>query len=232
MPGGLVRVLRDTGDRLGDSALLAGQNIGEDVWVLSEGPVSRRSAFCIRKTRRFHCRCASGNDLPSRVADNLYWLGRHVERAESAIRLLRSVVTRLTSESEVGYQPELPLLLEALAEQGPIRPEFVVHTAGQETPLVEQEILAFIFDAKRNGSLRDTLDAMRHVASIVRDRISLDSWRILNRVEQDSYRVSTASSVQFGEVLTMLNQMIVDLWRPSAAGMESMIREARPWRFP
>ena len=41
----------------------------------------------------------SGNDLPSRVADNLFWLGRHVERAEAAARLLRSIFTRLISES-------------------------------------------------------------------------------------------------------------------------------------
>ena len=225
MPGGLVRVSA-SGERLSESTL-AGEG-SKDVWVLSDGPVTPVSLLHPRDTpvplRR------SGNDLPSRVADNLYWLGRHVERAESAIRLLRSVVTRLTSETEVGNQPELPLLLEALAEQGPIRPEFVVHADGQESPLVEQEIFAFIFDANRRGSLRDTLDAMRHVASIVRDRISLDSWRILNRVEQDSYRVHSVPAVQFGEVLTMLNQMIVDLSAFSGLGMESMIR-GPGWRF-
>ncbi len=225
MPGGLIRVSASA-DRLGDS-MLAGEG-SKDVWVLSEGPVSPVSLLHPADTpvplRR------SGNDLPSRVADNLYWLGRHVERAEGAIRLLRSVVTRLSSESEAASMPELPELLQALAEQGQIRPEFVIHSAGRQTPIVEQEILAFIFDAHRAGSLRGTLDAMRHVASIVRDRISLDSWRILNRVEQDSLRVRTPLSVQFGEVLVMLNQMIVDLSAFSGLGMESMTR-GPGWRF-
>jgi uncharacterized alpha-E superfamily protein len=35
-----------------------------------------------------------GSDLPSRAADNLFWLGRHAERAEGMTRLLRGVVTR------------------------------------------------------------------------------------------------------------------------------------------
>ena len=41
----------------------------------------------------------SASDLPSRVADHLYWLGRHAERTEGAARLVRSIVSRLTSEA-------------------------------------------------------------------------------------------------------------------------------------
>ena len=108
MPGGLTRVSA-VGDRLGDS-MLAGEG-SKDVWVLSEGPVAPVSLLQSPDTpiplRR------SGNDLPSRVADNLYWLGRHVERAEGAVRLLRSIILRLTSESDPANLPELPLLLRA-----------------------------------------------------------------------------------------------------------------------
>ena len=150
MPGGLIRVSA-SGDRLGDS-MLAGEG-SKDVWVLSDGPVTPVSLLHPRDTpvplRR------SGNDLPSRVADNLYWLGRHVERAEGAVRLLRSMVLRLTSESRLGEPAGTAARCwQALAEQGPIRPDFVVHADGQESPLVEQEILAFIFDRNRRGSLR------------------------------------------------------------------------------
>jgi uncharacterized circularly permuted ATP-grasp superfamily protein/uncharacterized alpha-E superfamily protein len=225
MPGGLTRV-SPVGDRLGDS-MLAGEG-SKDVWVLSEGPVTPVSLLQSPETpvplRR------SGNDLPSRVADNLYWLGRDVERAEGSVRLLRSIVLRLSSESDPANLPELPLLLRALSEQGQIRPEFVVHAAGKETPLVDRELLAFIFDPQRSGSLRKTVDAMRHVASIVRDRISLDSWRILNRVEQDFLSARAVITVQLSDVLAMLNQMIVDLSAFSGVGMESMTR-GPGWRF-
>ncbi len=117
-----------------------------------------------------------------------------------------------------------------MAEQGQIRPEFIIHAAGQKVPIADREILAFIFDAERGGSLRRTLDSVRHVASIVRDRISLDSWRILNRVEQDFTALQTPASVQLGDVLSMLNQMIVDFSAFSGLGMESMTR-GPGWRF-
>ena len=225
MPGGLTRVSA-VGDRLGDS-MLAGEG-SKDVWVLSEGPVTPVSLLQSPDTpiplRR------SGNDLPSRVADNLYWLGRHVERAEGAVRLLRSILLRLTSEGDPAGVPELPPLLRALAEHGQIRPEIVVYARGKEAPVVDREIRAFIFDPQRGGSLRTTVDAVRHVASIVRDRISLDSWRILNRVEQDFLTIHPSATVQLSDALTMLNQMIVDLSAFSGLGMESMTR-GPGWRF-
>jgi len=225
MPGALSRV-STSAELLGDS-MLAGQG-SKDVWVLSEGPVTPISLLhppgepvALRR---------SGNDLPSRVADNLYWLGRHVERAEGAVRLLRSIVARLTGESEPGVMPELTALLRALADQGQTRPEFVLHTAGEAVSMAEHETLAFIFDERRAGSLRATLGAIHQVASIVRDRISLDSWRILSRVEEDFPAIYPLAGMQFGDVHALLNQMVLNLSAFSGLGMESMTR-GPGWRF-
>jgi len=73
MPGGLARV---AGAR--DLPIVSMQRGGgsKDTWVLSDGPVSAVSLLApagvpIRRERR-------ATDLPSRVADDLYWLGRHV----------------------------------------------------------------------------------------------------------------------------------------------------------
>ena len=57
----------------------------------------------------------AGSDLPSRVAENLFWLGRYAERAEHAIRLLRSVVARLT-DLDTTDPLELSALLHVLVE--------------------------------------------------------------------------------------------------------------------
>ena len=69
--------------------------------MLAEGPGGAGDAVAARRARR-SSRGAAAIDLPSRVADNLFWLGRHVERAEGAARLLRSIFTRLISESAPG----------------------------------------------------------------------------------------------------------------------------------
>ncbi|HUY32307.1 MAG TPA: circularly permuted type 2 ATP-grasp protein [Pirellulales bacterium] len=225
MPGALSRVSASA-ELLGES-MLAGQG-SKDVWVLSEGPVTPISLLhppgepiALRR---------SGNDLPSRVADNLYWLGRHVERAEGAVRLLRSIVARLTGEAEPGGMSELAALLRALADQGQTRPEFVLHSGGETVSMAEHETLAFIFDERRTGSLRATLASIHQIASIVRDRISLDSWRILNRVEQDFPAVYPLAGMQLGDVHALLNQMVLNLSAFSGLGMESMTR-GPGWRF-
>ncbi len=225
MPGALTRVSA-TLHQLGESSL-GGQG-SKDVWILSDGPVAPVSLLhpagepiALRR---------SGNDLPSRVADNLFWLGRHVERAEGSVRLLRSVVSRLTSDAQPEQMPELGVLLHALSDQGQIRADFVIHADGRRTPVWEPEILAFVFEEGRAGSLRSTLRAVHRGASLVRDRISIDSWRILNRLDQDFQASYPLGVVPLSEVLSMLNQMIIHLSAFSGLGMESMTR-GPGWRF-
>ncbi len=88
-----------------------------------------------------------------------------------------------------------------------------------------------IFESSRPGSLRSTLTAMSQAASIVRDRISLDSWRILSRVDQDVRWPSLPRAyIQAGDILTLLNQVIINLAAFSGLGMESMTR-TQAWRF-
>ncbi len=68
---------------------------------------------------------------------------------------------------------------------------------------------------------------MYQMASMVRDRISIDSWRILYRIEQDFRRPSLARElVQPGDLLAVLNQVLINLSAFSGLGMESMTRDA------
>ena len=106
MPGGLARV-SPVAHRL-DLSISNGEG-SKDAWVLSDGPVHPVSLLkppgYIQELRR------SGAELPSRVADNLFWLGRHAERAEGATRLLRTTIARMTGEAVAGYSPEVIVLL-------------------------------------------------------------------------------------------------------------------------
>ena len=54
----------------------------------------------------------------SRTADNLFWLGRYMERAEGTARLLRSVLVRLTDHAATGRTQELAGLLPPPAGSG------------------------------------------------------------------------------------------------------------------
>src|SRR5882672_341777 len=95
----------------------------------------------------------AGNDLPSRAADNLYWLGRYVERTDDFVRLLRGIFLQLTEKSGLTEVPELPTLLRALTHVTKALPGFVGDGAEARLADPNDELLALIFDGERVGSL-------------------------------------------------------------------------------
>jgi uncharacterized alpha-E superfamily protein len=195
------------------------------VWIASEGPVAAVTLLHPPGTPVTPRR--SGNDLPSRVADNLFWLGRQVERTESALRLLRSIFSRLLSESAPGSPGELPVLARALTWQWST-PGSLTLAPGEA--VTEGKLLAFIYDRQHPGSLQSLLAELRRVASVVRDRISLDTWRIVTRIEDDFHPGYPLGVVSSAEVLAMLNQMILNLSAASGVAMENMTR-GPGWQF-
>ena len=155
--------------------------------MLSEGPVQPVSLLPPAGQPVMLRR--SGNELPSRVADHLFWLGRHVERAEGAIRLLRSILVRLTGELQLESRPELPVLLQALDTFAQLPPSFFAAISVPGGEAIERQLLSLIFDESRPDSLRKNLATIVQTASVVRDRISIDAWRIITRVSHDSLPV-------------------------------------------
>ncbi len=216
MPGGLAR----TSDPGIPSPLAVPASRGsKDAWVLSSKPVEhvtllshRDEAIVIRRTSA---------DLPSRVADNIYWLGRQIERADAAARQMRTFILRLTSETASGGGIASGTLLRALAAQGQIEPGFALDDIRQQMPQIELALPRLVFDRDQSGSIRSLLDKMFRTASLVRDRISTDSWRILVRIDQT---FQAPPAVDLTDVLSLLNGLIVDLAAIEGMCMESMTR--------
>ncbi len=177
MPGGLTRFSASAG-----TTVVSMQHGGgsKDSWVLAEGPVSQvsllpPSGMPVPLSR-------GGKDLPSRVADNLYWLGRYAERAEGLARLLRGTLVRLTETSGLAEAPELPTLLSAVTILSESWPGFVGDGADARMAAPEEELLTVIYDGQRSGSLAALLATLCRVAASVRDRISRDLWRVVKEL--------------------------------------------------
>jgi uncharacterized alpha-E superfamily protein len=113
-----------------------------------------------------------GDDLTSRAADDLFWLGRYVERAESLVRLVRGTISRITDQSGVDNTRTVQLLLKAWPLSMPPVSQFEM-----SADFVE----ALLGDANGDG-LRGLVAVLHGFAKVLRDRISLDSWHILQKI--------------------------------------------------
>jgi uncharacterized circularly permuted ATP-grasp superfamily protein/uncharacterized alpha-E superfamily protein len=225
LPGGLVRVSRDPAQL--DRSVLGGEG-SKDAWVVSEGPV-REVTLLTPPGQAIELR-RGGNELPSRVADNLFWLGRQIERADGSARLLRTVLGRLTSEHDVASLPELNPLLRCLAALGQLEPGFVIEEIRQQLPAIERALPAAVFDATQSASLASVVAEVHRLGSLVRDRISVDSWRIIHRVHEEFQLLSSRATVGLSDILMLANRMIIDLAAFGGLVDESMTR-TQGWRF-
>jgi uncharacterized circularly permuted ATP-grasp superfamily protein/uncharacterized alpha-E superfamily protein len=224
MPGGLTRISPST-----DTLVVSMQKGGgsKDTWVLSDKPVSNFSLLAhpgesMQITR-------GGSDLPSRVADNLFWVGRYVERTEGLSRLIRGILVRLTGQRPADV-PELPILLRTLTHVSNSYPGFVGDDSAALLAQPERELLAMIYDINRPGSVRSTLAALRRAASTARDRLSLDTWRVVFNLDQEFASVHPNRRASIPEALATLNRAVITLSAFGGLVMESMTR-GLGWTF-
>jgi uncharacterized alpha-E superfamily protein len=196
--------------------------------VLSEGPVQQVSL--LRRPGQPLPLRRSGYDLPSRVADHLYWLGRHAERAEGTARLLRTVASRLAAEANRDAAVEMAIMLAALVSQFGERREWLEPGRIATLRELRAEVEALTADPVRAGGIQEGIDRLWRTASVVRDRISIDAWKVLSRVRRDSLAGRSSVGGRGGDVLGLLDTLIIDLTAFAGLGTESMTR-GPGWRF-
>jgi len=168
-------------------------------------------------------------ELSSRTADDLFWLGRYAERAEGIARLVRCVLGRLGTEAAAPRTTELATLLQIMDSLGLITMDFGFRSKDGPGRALEMELFSLLYKAQRTGSLQETLNRLHRLAKQVRDRLSTDTWRILNQLHQSLNR-SAPGRRQSGETQVVLNDVIALLAALSGMEMENMTR-GHGWRF-
>jgi uncharacterized alpha-E superfamily protein len=191
MPGGLVRAAGS------DGPVVSMQQGGhsKDAWVLWDRPVD---TFSMLKPRGEAVQLRRGSaDLPSRAADNLFWLGRYAERAENMARLLRTLITRVrrAGEAELGCLLRLHGCLDSRHSKLPKR-------RLPDANELEKEIISFMTDAERPDSLAATLDEVRRVGGSVRERLSADMTRLISQLNDSVQVQEYMLFVEYSAVLT------------------------------
>jgi uncharacterized circularly permuted ATP-grasp superfamily protein/uncharacterized alpha-E superfamily protein len=166
MPGGFVRIAESADAR---AVSLQRGAATADAWVLSDAPVVETTL--LPTPERITVQRATGA-LPSRAADNLFWLGRYLERAEAMLRLVRALISRVPEAGD-AISPVISSISALLSAWIAAPPDAWQTSAA----LIARAALT---RSEFDGSLPRLVNTARSVASIIRDRFSPDAWRALN----------------------------------------------------
>ena len=118
-----------------------------------------------------------------RTASNLFWMGRHLERAETAARLL-DVGQRITllPNTEAGYQNEWNSLLQASGTSALF--------ADKYGEITQEKIEEFIFfDRDNPSSVVSCIEKAREAGRIVRTALTSQVWDALNVSYQELRKI-------------------------------------------
>jgi uncharacterized circularly permuted ATP-grasp superfamily protein/uncharacterized alpha-E superfamily protein len=231
IPGGLARVSPSI-----DTPVVSMQRGGgsKDTWVLSDGPVD---TFSMQRPRDVPVDLSRGvvNDLPSRAADHVFWLGRYAERGEHLARMLRCILIRLTGQLGAADQWEWESLMQMHnCLESPHARLSKEEPQGHPDPLrdLEQEILSRIFEERRSDSLTAILNLAGRSAAQVRDRLPSDLLRVLSQFSSVTRGPDGQAwgYVSVGDALAVLNGCIGMLAALRGIEMENMTR-GPGWHF-
>jgi uncharacterized circularly permuted ATP-grasp superfamily protein/uncharacterized alpha-E superfamily protein len=154
MPGGLARIASDAAD------IVSMQRGGgsKDVWVLAP---DRKSVDEVNDPNVAPHSAPPHDDLPSRLAENLFWLGRYSERCEDKSRLLRATLS--------------------------VRPNTLLWPRVRGT--CGHFVAPSLFDEANPMGLCADLQRLGWCAAQARSRLSAENWRaigVLQREFQDA----------------------------------------------
>ncbi|WP_428532790.1 circularly permuted type 2 ATP-grasp protein [Rhodopila sp.] len=175
-PGGLARALSEEDALAGRLPRTA---LSKDVWVMQDEASPVQGALALL-TPTLAIRRTAG-DLPSRVADNFYWLGRYLERLEEAARLQRAIIVRMLRPSATAREvAEIRILAASLGKIKMIDAEDVsvlgpgILGAG---PLGTAVLRAF----RHNGGMHGVLGHVARQVDQLRDRLTGEMHAVLTR---------------------------------------------------
>src|SRR5258708_11874701 len=116
--------------------------------------------------------------VPSRAADNLFWLGRYLERAEATLRLVRALGT---SQRDPGKGPStVPHSVERIH-----RLLVTWGASSQASRTQPAKIVAEALQAEdRFGSALSLLRAAQRTATSLRERLSPDAWQVITEMTE------------------------------------------------
>lgn len=221
MPGGLTRSAAEP-----NNFVVSGRadGISRDTWVLTSKPQTHISLWLQSDQRQRVLEHSFS--LPSRAAENLFWVGRYAERAEATARLLRTILNQFlqaNSEQDENRQASQQQLLRALTHLTLTYPGFVGEGSKRRLRNPRPELRAVALSSEQGGSIHNNIQALMRAASAVRDLWSNDTWRLLQNMEESwSMLYRRSETISLYQLWDGLNQLITQLMALAGLNYESV----------
>ncbi|WP_257169286.1 circularly permuted type 2 ATP-grasp protein [Bradyrhizobium sp. SRS-191] len=214
MPGGFCRIA----DKLDARAISMGDGArAADVWVVGDKAVAARSL--LPGSDNVRIRRIAGV-LPSRAADNLFWLGRYLERTEATLRLIRVLAAQnrdpgKDSPAQLNTAERIQRLLLAW---GAISQTSRMRGAQAAAEALQSEA--------RFGSALSLLRSAQRTATSLRERLSPDAWQVITEMPG-----RLAQEAEDEDAVVSTAEFILEKLASFAGLAQENMNRAAGWRF-
>jgi len=217
MPGGLVRVSTST-----DSLVFSNQKGGnsKDLWILG---IDDTIVPKIEINKDYVD--SKLENISTKRAENLFWLGRYLNRAIITSRMIRFNLKNMLNvrkcddcEDAADIQKILNIALTHLT---------MTYPGFLEIPSTKaySEITSIIQNDTRVGSLTFTLNMLSNTNISVKNLLTMEAWRIFDKMHKEWYQYLAQENQPIREHVNHINSLLIHLMAYKELIDESIFKE-------
>lgn len=222
MPGGLTRTASAPREQSVSMQLGGGS---KDTWVVGEATDAPPVATATIAPSPVNTARRGINDLSSRVADNMFWLGRYLERCEDLCRMLKAAIDRHMEGPELA--DELNVAMSIFYRLSHLPEGYDLSTPERREGAL-RSLVNDSFNPEHPNGVAGLIQAIQRVTMVARDRLSLDTWKAITHLSKRIQDVPPPGDLEHAG--RTFGSLIASLLAVSGLAQESMTR-GLGWRF-
>ncbi|WP_439556501.1 circularly permuted type 2 ATP-grasp protein [Dyadobacter sp.] len=220
MQGGLTR-----SSPVKDRFVISNQygGLSKDTWIVSDKTEDIQDKISLPSPAAVNKHVS----LPSRSAENLFWVGRYCERTMAVIKFMNITINVLNLDRNFGgsaKQEHIKVLLQSVTHLSATYPGFLDEQNDHfQDPY--KEIIDLISNTNRPGSIASNIGAFLNAVGAVRNQWDLEIWRIVDLIDNGFYEIRNASSMNSNNIQKTLDGLFNNMFTFLGVIAESMPRD-------